>query len=112
MLYRTDFPDSDALVWAEYDDETQDLTILLRNRRTYRYSKVPELEYDRLVTAESAGRYYNRYVRNDYDYREILPEPSPARPRRSAAAPPSPRPKDPSRSSRAKRPQSRKARPG
>jgi hypothetical protein len=110
MLYRTDFPDSEALVWAEYDDETQDLTILLRNCRTYRYFKVPELEYDRLVSAESTGRYYNLHIRNDYDYREILPDPSPARPRRSAAAPQSPRPKDPSRSSRAKRPQSRNAR--
>lgn len=70
-MHRTYFPDSEALVWAEYDDEVQELTILLRNRRLYRYLKVPGWEYDRLATAESAGRYYNRHIRTGYDFQEM-----------------------------------------
>jgi len=83
-MHRTDFPDSDALVWAEYDEDAQELTILLRNYRIYRYFQVPDWEYDRLVTAESAGRYYNRHIRTGYGFLELEP---PGRSRRSRRSP-------------------------
>jgi hypothetical protein len=63
---------SDALVWAEYDEEARELTIRLTTRKTYRYYGVPDWEYDRLITAESAGRYYNLQIKtHGYRYDEI-----------------------------------------
>lgn len=34
--------------------------------KTYRYFDVPELEYDRLMKAESKGAYFNANIRGQY----------------------------------------------
>ncbi len=110
-MHETHFPESTALHSAAYDDETQELTIRLATGRTYVYRGVPEIEYDRLVNADSAGRYYNRHIRDEYPFSEIVRyERSPVPPGRPVANPPSRRRIDLSRGSRARRPQSPRAR--
>jgi hypothetical protein len=112
-MHETHFPESTALQSAAYDEETQELTIELRTGRTYIYRGVPDLEYDALISADSAGHYYNLHIRDDYPFSEIVRyEPPPDRSRRAVANPPSRRRLDVSRSSRARRPQSRRRRRG
>jgi hypothetical protein len=83
-MHETYFPRSKALRSAAYDEETQELTIRLTTDRTYVYRRVPDWVYEKLITAESAGRYYNLKIRDGYQYFEVLPpERRPVRPQRS-----------------------------
>jgi KTSC domain len=112
-MHETDFPESTALHSAAYDEETHELTIRLRTGRTYVYRDVPDVAYDGLVSADSAGRYYNLHIRDDYAFSEIVPyERTPDRPRRLVANPPSRRRIDFARVSRARRLQARRGRRG
>ncbi len=72
-MHETYFPRSKALRSAAYDEETQELTIRLKTDRTYVYRRVPDWVYEQLITADSVGRYYNRKIRDDYRYFEVLP---------------------------------------
>jgi hypothetical protein len=112
-MHETDFPDSTVIHSASYDEETEELAIRLRTGRTYIYRGVAEWVYDELRTADSAGRYYNLRIRDAYPYSEIVPLRRPlGLPPRCAVSPPSPRPLDPSRGSRARRLHARRARRG
>ena len=112
-MQQTYFPESVSLDSAAYDEETRELTIQLRTGRTYVYRDVPDVEYDRLVSAESAGRYYNLRIRDDYAFSEIVPyEALPDRSRRALPNPPSRRRVEWSRVSRARRMQARRSRRG
>jgi len=44
---------------AEYDDETKELTVTFTNGKPYVYEDVDKSIYDSLITAESAGKYFN-----------------------------------------------------
>jgi hypothetical protein len=110
-MHETHFPESTVLHSAAYDDETQELTIRLKSNRTYVYRDVEPYVYDSLVSADSAGRYYNQHIKDHYPYAEIVAMiPSPIRPRPFGAVLPSRRPVEPPRSGRARRLQSRRAR--
>ena len=112
-MHETHFPESKALVSAAYDDETRELTIRLRTGRTYVYRDVEPWVYDGLVSADSAGRYYNLTIKDHFPYSEILAFGRPQnQPQRFGAVLPSRRPVDPSRGSRARRLQSRRVRRG
>jgi len=44
---------------AYYDDELKELTIIFSNGKPYVYEDVPIETYRELISAESAGRYFN-----------------------------------------------------
>ena len=105
-MHETHFPESTALHSAAYDEETQELTVRLRSGRIYIHRGVPVVEYDALISADSAGRYYDRHIRDDYPFSEIVRyESAPDRSRRAVINPPSRRRLDLSRGNRARRPQ-------
>ena len=110
-MHETHFPESTALHSAAYDEETQELTVRLRTGRTYIYRGVPDVEYDALVSADSAGGYYNRRIRDDYPFSEIVQYERPLdSSRRAVVNPPSRRRLDLSRGGRARRLQARRGR--
>jgi lysyl-tRNA synthetase class 2 len=51
-----------------YDPEWEELTIWFRSGGVYRYDNVPEDVVDEMKFAESRGRYFYRYIRNNPDY--------------------------------------------
>lgn len=57
---------SSNLASAEWSDGT--LTITFKSGRTYRYFDVPEGIYDALLDAPSAGRYFNAFIKDSYQY--------------------------------------------
>lgn len=56
------------LASAEYDEETQELTILFRSGSSYVYSGVPVWVYNGLVTTIDPGGYFNELIRGVYSY--------------------------------------------
>jgi hypothetical protein len=112
-MHETHFPESTALHSAAYDDDTQELTVRLRTDRTYVYRDVEGWVYDALVSADSAGAYYNQHVKDHYAFAEIVAiHGAPTLPRPFGRMLPSRRPLHPSRSGRARRQHSRRARRG
>src|ERR1700690_2424399 len=57
---------SRALAWCRYFPDTLELDICFVNGATYRYLQVPRSVVDGLVTASSAGSYFNRDVASHY----------------------------------------------
>jgi KTSC domain len=57
---------STALASAEYDDETETLTITFTSGRSYTYDGVPEDIYDRLLQDPSPGRFYADYIKDQF----------------------------------------------
>ena len=107
-MHESYFPNSTAIRSAAYDDETRELFIGLTTGRTYVYRDVQDWIYDELLAAKSVGQYYNRRIKDRYQFDEVLVhERRPVRPRRSDTRPSSLRRIDPSRASRAGTPRPR-----
>lgn len=51
-----------------YDEATRTLEIEFRSGRVYRYIEVPRDVYEELMSADSLGRYFNKYIREAYPY--------------------------------------------
>jgi hypothetical protein len=82
------FPDSSAIRTVAYDEEAQELTIGLSTGRTYVYRGVESWVYEGLLTAKSAGRFYNQRIKDRYPHVEVLAnERSPAGTRRLGVMP-------------------------
>lgn len=62
---------SSNLKWVDYDFDNHILTIGFRSGSVYEYYDVPEEIYWELLEADSKGRYFWRYIRNDFEYRRI-----------------------------------------
>ena len=61
---------------AAYEPLTGILTVSFQNGRAWRYRRVPAYVYEGLLTAESAGEYFNRWIR-DRGYQSIeVPRPA------------------------------------
>lgn len=56
---------------TDYNPETNDLTVVFVERGTYLYHNVPVDVYAQFATAESQGRYFNLYIREQYDYERV-----------------------------------------
>jgi hypothetical protein len=64
--------DSDALSAVNYDERRRRLTATFRETgKTYLYEDVPREVYDALLAADSAGAYFNAYIRDCYRFREV-----------------------------------------
>lgn len=55
---------SSCLAWVEYDSGTMQLGF--RSGRSYTLRGVPEHHYHGLLTASSAGWYFNHYLKGRY----------------------------------------------
>ena len=56
-----------------YDDDSGELTIWFTTGRTYVYESVPADVSAGLDDAFSRGRYFNKHIRNNYRFRELMP---------------------------------------
>lgn len=50
---------SSMLSSCQYDDESEELTVIFTNGKSYTYIDVPRRTYDKLIEARSAGKYFN-----------------------------------------------------
>ena len=54
-----------------YDDHDNILEVEFHTGRVYQYFGVPPAVYNDLLNAPSVGEFYNRQIRNEYDFLEI-----------------------------------------
>jgi hypothetical protein len=59
MIRSHQFENSSMLSSAEYNDETEELTVTFINGKSYTYIDVPRRTYDELISANSPGKYFN-----------------------------------------------------
>ncbi|MCB1088516.1 MAG: KTSC domain-containing protein [Verrucomicrobiae bacterium] len=57
---------SSCIAWVEYIQLTRTLHIGFQNGRSYTLHGVPEYHYRGLLSASSAGRYFNQHLRGKY----------------------------------------------
>ena len=50
----------------DYDKETQTMTVVFPNGRSYEYDGVPPDIYENFQKADSKGSYFNTYIRGSY----------------------------------------------
>ena len=65
-----EFPDSSVIRTADYDPDARTLDVTFKSGRRYTYFGVPDWEFDGLVTATSAGEYFNTRIRDQYAFGE------------------------------------------
>lgn len=61
---------STALKSVGYNPDERLLETELITERIYQYKEVPEAVYLSLMKAGSLGRYYNKYIRDEYEHEE------------------------------------------
>ncbi|MCC7391598.1 KTSC domain-containing protein [Candidatus Sumerlaeota bacterium] len=62
---------STAIDEISYDEQRAQLRITFKSGRTYVYDGVGIDTYEELLSADSQGRYFNRNIRDAYEYREV-----------------------------------------
>jgi hypothetical protein len=63
--------DSTTIEAVRYDAAHEVLDVRFTSDRVYRYDAVPEFVFRALLRAESKGRYFNEFIRDEYDYEEM-----------------------------------------
>ena len=63
--------DSEMLVAAGYDQKFHSLIAVFRTGETYRYKNVPSFVYERLISADSKGKFMHKYILGRYDYERV-----------------------------------------
>ena len=69
---KREYVDSRAIKSIGYNEDKQVLEVeLLESGRVYQYRNVPLEEYFDFIDAKSLGEYYNREIKEKYEYREM-----------------------------------------
>ncbi len=64
--------ESEMLVAAGYDQKSHSLQVVFRTGETYRYKNVPSFIYERLMSADSIGKFMHKYILNRFDYERVM----------------------------------------
>lgn len=62
---------STVIQHLSYDEETGTLTIAFVSGLIYNYKEVPEDEYFALKTAFSKGIYFNKHIKDKYEFERV-----------------------------------------
>ena len=67
-----DTPGSSCFSEVGYDSVWEVLVVQFRNSGSvYTYSNFPECEWDEFIAADSLGRWYNKYIKDNYECEKI-----------------------------------------
>ena len=62
---------SAAIAFVGNDERKQQLFVTFRSGRTYAYEHVPKTVYEGLMRSPSKGEFFNRAIKDRYNYRLI-----------------------------------------
>lgn len=62
---------SSNIASATYDTDTSQLTMIFKSGDEYQYSSVPHSVFLGLQNALSAGEYFARQIKNNYNYEQV-----------------------------------------
>ena len=63
--------DSSVIASVGYSPDDRILEVEFQTGRVYHYLGVPPEQHSRLLSADSAGKYFNRVIRDHYETREV-----------------------------------------
>jgi len=63
---------STNIVSVGYDDPTNTLDVEFYSGTLYRYADVPRNVYERLISAESVGSFFQQNVKKTFQYKRIV----------------------------------------
>lgn len=63
-MFKTVKVNSSAISQVSYDNETHILRIQFVRGAEYDYPEVPEVEFEKLISAPSVGKYYNTTIKH------------------------------------------------
>ena len=61
------FVDSSFIQHVSWDEKTHNLIVTFASGSIWLYQRVPKTVYKTLISSESVGAYFNKYIRNHYD---------------------------------------------
>lgn len=68
--------ESSAILRVSYDETAQRLYVTFRETgKTYAYHQVPKATYEDLLQADSAGAYFNAFIKDRFPFTEGGPWP-------------------------------------
>jgi hypothetical protein len=71
-IHKCEFPDSDVIKSAVYDEAKKTLDITFKkNKRVYRYFRVPARTFNSIRLSDSAGNYFNEKIMNHFRCEEV-----------------------------------------
>jgi len=56
---------------VKYDSEYKILIITFNNDKRYEYKDVPQSTFDGLMSADSLGSYFGKFIKGHFDYRPL-----------------------------------------
>ena len=62
------YHDSKMILSTEYDKDTQVLEVTFNNNNVYAYYNFPEGEYEAMIEADSIGKFFLQFIKNEYDW--------------------------------------------
>lgn len=62
---------SSNLKAAQYNTETEDLTVTFNNGAIYEYNKVPWAKFTKFRLAESHGKHFNENIAKGHTYKKV-----------------------------------------
>jgi len=63
--------ESSNLASVGYDEVTQTLEVEFNHGGIYQYFEVQKEVYEELMNADSQGKYFNGWIKDDYEYQRI-----------------------------------------
>jgi len=63
--------ESSNIAGASYDDDARELHVMFNSGSEYAYDGVPRAIYEELLSAPSAGQFFNRAIKPAYPARRI-----------------------------------------
>ena len=54
-----------------YDPAHEILEVEFKNGAVYQFEQVPEYEFTAMLKAPLPAKYFNNYIRNDYEYKRV-----------------------------------------
>jgi len=62
---------SSNIAQAGHDPEANRLIVRFKSGAYYQYDNVPEQVFKNFITAQSAGKYFQSYIKNTYPYKKL-----------------------------------------
>jgi hypothetical protein len=62
---------SSNILKVKYNANTQQLFVMFNGGGTYVYDKCPQDEFEKMIKADSKGKYFHKHIKNKYKYKKL-----------------------------------------
>lgn len=73
MSIYDNYPDSSVIKYICWDEESELMAVVFNTNSMWLYFAVPQEVYQKLISADSVGAFFNKNVRNSYRATKYVP---------------------------------------